>query len=175
MNFLNEKSIRELNSIKSYTEFLNQFPVIRNPSRSIEIGQLYSCDEYDFSLDYPQEILNTFDRKPLQLVFNKNATHYWAISIHNLPVLYRAAFLKRVMNANPLRFHKKMERVKIRISYLTIKSISQKYGTIACRQYRFDRVNNLRKIPLEYWSEASQYSPNTFHNSSLEKILQKNR
>lgn len=170
IELLIEKSIKELNSKKSYVEFLKQFPVLKNPD--VEIGQLYSCDNYDFDDKNPQAAY--FDKMPLQLVFNKTETHYWAISLHFIPVLMRASFLKKVQNLNPVQFKKnsKFKDIKIKISYNTLKSLFSKVPA-ACRCYRYDRVNNLRKIPLEKWIEASQYQPNTFNSVGIEDIVKR--
>ncbi len=173
LDLLLEKSIKELNSSKDYSLFLNQFPVLKNPSRSIEIGQMYSCDNYDFDTKYPLDKLNNFDKKPLQLVFNKTDTHYYTLNLHFVPVLMRSSVLRKIQNLNPVQFKKdsKFRDIKIKISYAILRGIFSKCP-VCVRCYRYDRINNLRKIPIDKWTETANYSPNTFKNSNMERIIQ---
>lgn len=173
-NLLLERSTKSYNSLRDYMKFIKQFPIVNNPTnRNILMGNLYACEEYYFSHDYPKDVIDYFDKMPLQLVFNTHVPNlYWGVNVHFLPILLRTQLLKRIMNLNPLAFRQdsKWQPRKINISYSIIKNIWRKAPT-AVRCYRYDRTAMVHIIHPKDWINVSLYNPPTYFRVNIKQIV----
>lgn len=167
-----ETKISKLNSLKEYRKYLSQFPD-GNPEK-IKSGLMYSYD-YDFYKDYPENVIKYFDKMPLTIMIK-----YWpqrnlwlGLNIHFLPVLNRAAFIKKLQGTNPQAF-KKDGFNPVRISYLSIQSIMSK-SKYCVRWYRPEAISSMKMIPNKEWINASQYQPSTFYKVNVDAVMKRHR
>jgi hypothetical protein len=167
-----ETKISTLNSLKEYDKFVSKFPKVN--SSKMKIGFLYTY-KYDFYTDYPDEILDYFDERPLSLILS-----YWpqrdlflGLNFHFLPVLNRAAFIKKLMGMNQLAFNKDGTN-KVRVNYLTIQQIMRK-SKYCVRLYRPEAISDMRIIPNKEWINTSQYAPATYYKVNIEEIMKRHK
>ncbi len=167
-----ETKISNLNSLKSYDKFLSKFKTI-NP-KQIKQGLLYSYD-YDFYKDYDEEVLKYFDERPLTLMLSYwPAKDLWfGLNLHFIPVLNRAAFIKKLSGMNMLAF-KKDGANKVRVNYLTIQQILRK-SKFCVRYYRPEAISNLKVIPNKEWINASQYAPPTYYEVDIAAVMKRHK
>lgn len=167
-----ETKISKLNSLKEYDKYLSKFPK-QNPSK-IKPGLMYSYD-YDFYKDYDDEVLKYFDEKPLTIMLS-----YWAqkdlwmgLNVHFLPVLNRAAFIKKLSGMNVLAF-KKDGANKVRINNMIIQQIMRK-SKYCVRLYRPEAISNMTIIPNKEWISASQYAPPTYYSVNIDAVMKRHK
>ncbi len=167
-----ETKISKLNSLKEYNKYLSQFK--DGDPENIKEGLMYSYN-YDFYKDYPEDVIQYFDKMPLTIFIK-----YWpqrnlwlGLNIHFLPVLNRAAFIKKLEGANPQAF-KKDGCNKVRISYLSIQSIMKK-SKFCVRWYRPEAISDMKMIPNKQWIETSQYQPGTFYKVNVDAVMKRHR
>lgn len=160
---LNEAKVKELTSLKSYSDFLKKYPVVQ-PSKMKE-GYFYAYD-YDFMKDGPPEKVDFYDEKPLGLMLkHRDGQHFYLINFHHIYVLQRSMLMNRIKSMYPNAF-KKDGLHKVSITANTIKGIVRK-STYAMRMYLYSSVSNLRAIPNKDFLELVKYSPDTYYRVSI--------
>lgn len=169
---LTETKISKLNSLKSYDKFISKFPKA-NPGQ-IKQGLLYTY-HYDFYKDYDEDVLKYFDERPLTLMLS-----YWpqrdlwlGLNFHFIPVLNRAAFIKKLMGMNIQAF-KGDGANKVRVSYLSIQQIMRK-AKYCVRYYRPEAISDMRVIPNKEWVNTSQYAPPTYYEVNIDAVMKRHK
>ena len=171
---LEAKRLSELNSLSGYKKAISQFPVIHNPSpANIKRGHLYASCKYNYSHDYPPEILDYLDSYPLQLIVEVKAPdHFYAINLHRVNVLPRNFIINRLKTMFPMAFKPNSKFTnQLNITFNTVTAIMKKASN-ACMQYRFDRIEKIYEIPFDKWNEISQYAPPTYHNVDVAAFME---
>lgn len=167
MNNLLLESVKKFDSLDEYSSKLSKFKT----TKKVEIKGAYSY-LYDYSTDYDFETLKYFDFFPLTILFNENGKgNVWGLNFHHLPLLTRSWLLSRLKSGQPHNFKNK-NNFSLNISYLTLKSILRK-SPLAVRQYRIDRMRDIRKIPNVELQELVKYSPPTFHAVDFPAVVRK--
>lgn len=169
---LMETKISKLNSLREYDKFISKFPNA-NP-RQIKEGFLYTY-HYDFYKDYDEEVLKYFDERPLTLMLSywPQRDLYLGLNFHFIPVLNRAAFIKKLMGMNVMAF-KKDGANKVRVNYLTIQQIMRK-AKFCVRYYRPEAISKLKIIPNKEWINTSQYAPPTYYEVDIQAVMNRHK
>lgn len=168
-NLLNEAKF-EVKNVSEYNKILNTCKTV-NP-RQIKQGFFYAYD-YDFSLDYPISELIYFDERPLDFIFTKkDSNHVFGLNFHFIPWLNRSLILKNMLAINPLSDTSKPQ--KMNISYNMLKGISAK-NQFCVRQYRTDRINNLKIIPFDKMRELVKYNIESFYAVEFDAIVNRHK
>lgn len=158
---------KNFRSLKEYKQSISKFKSI-NPNQ-ISNGFLYNFD-YDYSLDVDFKILRFYDSFPLSLIFTvKDSNHCFGINFHRMPLLTRNWFISRLKGLNKNAFSKNGNN-KIRINYSTLKGIMRKVPYLV-RQYRMDRMSNIKIIPNNQWGEIVKFQPPTFHSATFPQLI----
>lgn len=167
---LTEKKIN-YNNLSEFKSALKPFKSV-NPS-SIKEGYFYSYI-YDYSEDYDLSVLKYFDYFPCSLMFTlKDPLHVFGINFHHIPLLTRNWLLSR-LKINNLQAFNLNGIHKINVSYLTLKSIMKK-SPLAIRQYRTDRIHDLKIISPKQFVDIVKYQPETFHATQFVDVVSKYR
>lgn len=166
---LTEEKIETLVSQKGYSKATSKLKDARSEP---EKGYFFSYD-YNFSLDYPKEVVDYFDKTPLILCFNAWAGYTLGINFHFIPVLSRSWLLSRIKAMNPEAF-KKSGYNKVYVSYSTLQSIMKK-SKYAVRLYRNDRIENLKAVTNKQMEELVKYSPPNYYKVSVAKVMERYR
>lgn len=161
------EAVKDFKSLDEYNSKLKKY----KPTKGVEIMGAYSY-LYDYSTDYDFEKLKYFDFFPLTILFSENGKgNVWGLNFHHLPLLTRSWLLSRLKSGQPHNFKNK-SNFKLNITYLTLKSILKK-APLAVRQYRIDRMHDVRKIPNVDLQELVKYQPPTFHAVEFPAVVKK--
>lgn len=166
---LTEEKISTLVSQKGYSKATSK---LKDAKGDPVKGYFFSYD-YNFSLDYPKEVVDYFDKTPLILCFNTHAGYTLGINFHFIPVLSRSWLLSRIKAMNPEAF-KKDGYNKVNITYATLQSIMRK-SKYAVRLYRNDRIENLKAVTNKQMEELVKYSPPNYYKVSVSKVMERYR
>lgn len=168
MNILLEKPL-DFKSLKEFKKNVSSYKDI-NP-KCIKDGFLYSFD-YDYAQDVDFDILQYYDWFPLSLIFTiKDSNHCFGINFHRCPLLTRNWLISRIKGMNTNAFSKDGYN-KVKINYSTLKSLMNRVPYMV-RQYRMDRMTNLKMIKTKDWGEMVKYQPNTFHSANFIQMVKK--
>lgn len=164
--FLIEKVV----DFKSLREMKKALKKYKNVDGSKVSDGFFASYIYDYSLDYDFDILKYFDFFPLTLFFNKtDSNHIFGINFHHLPLLTRNWLLWRIQLLNPQAFKTKGVN-KINISYAILKGLMRK-SKAAVRQYRIDRMSDIRLVDNKDVSELCKYAPETYHAVNFTEVV----
>lgn len=167
MNNLLLETPKNFRSLKEYKQVISSFKSIK--SNQISNGFLYSFS-YDYSTDVDFKILRFYDSFPLSLMFTiKDSNHCFGINFHRMPLLTRNWFISKLQGLNKNAFSKNGCN-KIRMNYSTLKSIMRKVPYLV-RQYRMDRMSNIKVINNKQWNEIVKYQPPTFHSATFPQLV----
>ena len=170
MEFLFEKPI-DFKSTPEYNRILNTCKKIS--PKQIQQGYFYAYD-YDFSLDYPKEKLSYFDEKPLDFIFTKkDSNHVYGLNFHFIPLIQRSYMLSRLKTLNPKSMQSE-KPIKINFNYTTLQTAMAK-SKFCVRQYRVDRISNLRIIPPKLMYELVKYQIESFYAVEFDSVVNRHR
>ena len=163
------RNIRGLRDIRHYKKYISFFP----PAKSIALGFLYTYN-YNFDVTGDFDKIRHYDWMPVCLCYKirPEVNTFFGLNFHHLPVKARTVWLARAKRLWGKKFPTRGKNVntpmKVNVSYTRILSIL--YGAkLGVRQYRFDRVNDIRIVPNSQWYTLFRYHANTYLKSSYEK------
>lgn len=166
--FLFEKP-KDFKSINEYNGLLKDLKKI-SPSQ-MKQGYFYAYD-YDFSLDYPEEKLSYFDEKPLDFIFTKkDKDHVFGLNFHFIPLIQRNYMLTRMKTMNPNGMLSD-KPVKLNFTYNTLQAALKK-SKFCVRQYRTDRMSNIRVIPPKLMNELVKYQIDSFYAVEFDAVVKR--
>lgn len=159
------------NNISEYKKFIREN---FKAGGSLKLGGFYSYN-YLFSLDEDFDKLKFYDWLPITLILDiniKNKT-FSGLNFHHMPVKPRQIWLNRVKNLLPEKFEsggiqyfKELSNQNRALGIL-LKS------KIAVRNYRFDRVRDIRSLEVDKLDEVIKFFAKSYFSVSIEQI--KNR
>lgn len=119
------------------------------------------------------EKIKFYDFFPLVFVFDVNRKNktFVGLNFHHLPVKSRQIWLKRVQKIRKNIFEREGTN-RVILKYNTLKFLVKK-SMFGIRQYRFDRIGELRMIPNQDWEKLFSLYGRTYYGVSLRQIEDK--
>lgn len=166
----------KLKRIPSYVKFVRENT---EPVTSIEAGNFYAYNyRFDLNPDFRNldpRVVKFYDFYPLAFVYDtyvtKDGYHcFRGLNFHHLPVQSRKIWLSRlktIMNV-PL-IEAESEDFEVLTIYETLYSMFKK-ATFGVRNYRFDRVLNLRWMDSIILPQIMEYQAKTYFNVTLSEV-----
>lgn len=159
-------------SIAQYKRYLLNF----NRSSIIRTGYMYAF-LYEFNTDYKFDIVKYFDHLPLTFVLDVNLTKklFGGINIHHMSVEARILWYKRIKAITKIikwiNIGRKVTRLQI-LNYRKMLNVFRGARRIY-RQYRFDRVQWLRQVPLDEYDNIIRFYGNTYYGTTYGQVSRK--
>jgi hypothetical protein len=144
----------------------------------IHHGDSYTPTTNPNMVDISYDKIKFYDFWPMTYVFHVNPKNktFFGLNFHHLPLNIRLFWLKRIQSMFKNQFSKEDQLRIPMISYDAVKHIGNDKIAMACtRQYRNDRVMNLRKVPLDELEKAMSYYSKTYYGVNISQIENKYR
>ena len=149
-------------------------------SNNLKTGLMYSY-QYMFNKDpkfqkADYDKVKFYDFCPLTFVFdiNSDTDTFFGLNFHHLPIKARRLWLTRVMKISKIQFRKPGANRIPFLMYHQLKSMFRK-STFGVRQYKWDRIKDMRIIPNERWEEVIEYYSRTYYGVTLRAVQNKYR
>jgi hypothetical protein len=157
-----------LNNLSSYRKYIRENLKV---TKDFKLGGFYSYN-YKFSLDYEFDKLKFFDWLPISFIMNINMEKktFVGLNLHHMPVKSRQIWLSRLKKRYPNKFE--IGGIKL-LRELADEDLATKLllkSKIAIRNYRFDRVRDLRIISLDQIEEIIRFYSNTYFAVNMNQI-----
>ncbi|MEM4260889.1 MAG: hypothetical protein QXG00_06635 [Candidatus Woesearchaeota archaeon] len=160
-------------NINDYIRYINEHFI---KTGTLSSGQIYVY-RYLFNKDpnfnkKPFNEIKFYDFMPASYIFNINmkTKTFFGLNFHHLPLYDRRVWLARVSN-----FQNKMTgQLNIKLKYQALKALMRK-SILGVRQYRFDRVLDLRLIPYEQWINLFNFYAKTYYAVTIDQVESKYR
>jgi hypothetical protein len=152
---------------RNLQEYLEQIRVVGKPATPFSmIEDTFYVMEYEFSLDYDERVVATFDLFPLfyKIGLDTKNQNFIGLNFHHLPVKIRQLILDTAFN-NPTTLNK--------LTYNIAKSMIQQKVHKCVRNYKFERIRWIRKINTEEANKLIMYASNTYLDSSYADMVRR--
>jgi len=149
------------------------------PEGTIIPGRFYTMN-YKFSLDYKDDKLKFYDFMPLYYCFEKWDGGVVGMNFHHMPIQARTVWLDRVRNMSS-QIDAMIPYIDFRnpriyripgLNYPQVYKLLMK-TKIAIRRYRYDRMYDVRAVPLQNVWEVLHFYSRTYFGCTIKDIDQR--
>ena len=156
-------------SLNEYLEYVKN----SNPrSARILTGRFYTYN-YLFPKNQNFEKIKWYDRFPLVFVIENRGKTFIGINFHHAPVLPRQIWLARVRKLTALL--DKDRRMQTIAEWQRMFYMYKKISDFSVRQYRKDRVQDLRRVPQTLIDDMMKQYANTHYGVNEGQVADKYR
>ncbi len=166
-------------SFRSINDYIKQIRTFKRAA-NIFTGQLYAYN-YLFtkapnfeSAEF--DVVKFYDFYPATFVFdvNRETKTFHGLNFHHMPVKARKLWLTRVQKIVPKPFETSgVTRIR-NLTFPKLKVLFKK-SMFGVRQYRMDRVRQLRIVPNQDWEELFEFFAKTYFGVTLAQVEAKYR
>jgi len=164
---------------RGYGEVSKYWKFVKNNGQLVKfpkVGRFY-CYQYKFATDYPYDELRFYDLLPFSFVFEANDATFTALNLHHLPLESRRVWFHRLQQVSQaadsvipyLDFEDGRNKIIRNVQWPLVCRILKK-SKIGVRQYRYERVGNLRLMPIAIYPELYKFWANSYFNATIKDI-----
>lgn len=162
----------EFLNINDYIKHLRQFKRTGIIKPGFLYSYIYRFDKNPKFKKKPYDEQKFYDYMPATFVFHVTENTFFGLNFHHLPLLVRQIWLGRVRRMYEDNFLD-TEPDRIPLNWNLLKSILLKASKFSVRQYRFDRLTDLRIVTEQDWERTFRFYARTYFGVTLRAVENK--
>lgn len=154
-------------NIGTYHKYLKETGI---PSSRVITGRFYT---YSYLFDKTKKDfkdLKYYDVFPLVFVYEQRGQNFMALNFHHIPPKARAIWLSRARFLSEYLIEND-RRVTNLTNFNTLYAMYKKASSASVRQYKKERVRNLRRVESENLDEIMAFIANTYFGISVPQMI----